>query len=147
MEHRCRAHRGLTPRRIGQYHLSTWPSTDAYEHGYGVVKAEWTPDSQYFVFSLTSSGGHQAWHAPTEFYSQVDGTVRSLDDYFRSEITKPAFQIVAPNRVETERAGEDDKAIPVSIRLDALPALRSWRRKNPFLLHCEEGRSIKVEQP
>ena len=122
-------------------------SSEDAEHGYGLVKAEWTPDSQYFVFSLASSGGHQAWHAPTEFYSQRDGTVRSLDDYFKSEITKAAFQIVAPNTVKTERAGVDDKALPASIRLDALPALRSWRRTNPFLLRCEEGRSIKVEQP
>lgn len=39
------------------------------------------PDFQFFVFSLTSSGGHQAWHAPTEFYSRREGTVHSLDDY------------------------------------------------------------------
>src|SRR5712692_560460 len=29
------------------------------EHGFGVVKAAWTPDERYFVFSLASSGGHQ----------------------------------------------------------------------------------------
>ena len=31
-------------------------SSEDNEHGFRVVKAEWTPDSQYFVFSLTSSG-------------------------------------------------------------------------------------------
>ena len=41
-------------------------SSEDSEHGFGVVKAGWTADSQYFVFSLTSSGGHQAWHAPAE---------------------------------------------------------------------------------
>ena len=34
------------------------------EHGYGVTKAAWTPDSHFFVYSLESSGGHQAWHSP-----------------------------------------------------------------------------------
>src|SRR6266849_3231050 len=33
-------------------------SSDDGEHGFGIVKAAWTPDSYYFVFSLTSSGGH-----------------------------------------------------------------------------------------
>src|SRR5262245_23420284 len=37
------------------------------EHGYGVIKAAWTPDSQFFVYSLASSGGHQAWHSPVKF--------------------------------------------------------------------------------
>jgi len=37
-------------------------SSDDGEHGFGVVKAAWTPDNNYFVFSLTSSGGHQPWH-------------------------------------------------------------------------------------
>jgi len=31
-------------------------SSEDSEHGFGVVKAGWTADSQYFVFSLTSSG-------------------------------------------------------------------------------------------
>lgn len=51
------------------------------EHGFGVVKAAWTADSRYFVFSLTSSGGHQSWHAPTQFYSRETRTIRTLDDY------------------------------------------------------------------
>src|SRR5437899_963523 len=40
-------------------------SSEDSEHGFGIVKAAWTPDSNYFVFSLTSSGGHQSWHFPT----------------------------------------------------------------------------------
>src|SRR5689334_8182660 len=30
-------------------------SSEDSEHGFGVVKAAWTPDNNYFVFSLTSS--------------------------------------------------------------------------------------------
>jgi|SRR6267378_2052770 len=35
-------------------------SSEDSEHGFGIVKAAWTPDNNYFVFSLTSSGGHQS---------------------------------------------------------------------------------------
>src|SRR5262249_38119145 len=30
-------------------------------NGYYVYRAQWSPDSQFFVFSLTSSGGHSPW--------------------------------------------------------------------------------------
>jgi hypothetical protein len=42
-------------------------SSEDSEHGFGIVKAAWTPDNKYFVFSLTSSGGHQSWHFPKHF--------------------------------------------------------------------------------
>jgi len=45
--------------------------SDGGEHGYGVVKAQWTPDSKYFVFSLESSGGHQPWHSPVEHFLRI----------------------------------------------------------------------------
>src|SRR5215475_2710667 len=54
------------------------------EHGFGVVKAAWTPDQRFFVFSLSSSGGHQTWHSPTFFYDLSDGTLRSLDTFVRA---------------------------------------------------------------
>ena len=50
------------------------------EHGYGVTKATWTPDSQFFVYSLESSGGHSAWHAPVQFFSREHDKVVGLDD-------------------------------------------------------------------
>jgi len=56
-------------------------SSEDGEHGFGIVKASWTSDEQFFVFSLTSSGGHQSWHAPTLFYSRKAGTIYYLDDY------------------------------------------------------------------
>src|SRR5260370_3933689 len=91
-------------------------SSEDNEHGFGVVKAEWTPDSQYFVFSLTSSGGHQAWHAPTQFLNRKDGRVRTLDDYFEFGISKADFRIIAPSTVNTELMGVE-KPIPDSVIL------------------------------
>jgi len=116
------------------------------EHGFGVVKAEWTPDSQYFVFSLTSSGGHQAWHAPTQFLSRKDKTVRTLDDYFfEAGISKADFQLIAPNTVKTEVW--EGKSVLVSVKLAALPPLRSWRKSKPFTLDCVGGHVFKPDGP
>jgi dipeptidyl aminopeptidase/acylaminoacyl peptidase len=117
------------------------------EHGFGVVKAEWTPDSQYFVFSLTSSGGHQAWHAPTQFLSRKDRKLRTLDDYFVGGITKANFSLVAPNTVRTEGRNADGEIVPASVKLTALPPLRSWRKSKPFVLDCVSGHVFTPEQP
>ena len=119
-------------------------SSEDSEHGFRVAKAEWTPDSEYFVFSLTSSGGHQAWHAPTQFLSRKDGTIRSLDDYFESAgISNSNFQLSAPNTIKTEVW--KDKVVPVTVKLDALPPLRSWRKSKPFLINCAGGRGFKPD--
>jgi hypothetical protein len=40
------------------------------EHGRNVQKAEWSPNSQFFVFSTASSGGHSPWHWQTYFYDR-----------------------------------------------------------------------------
>jgi hypothetical protein len=121
-------------------------SSEDSEHGFGVVKAEWTPDSQYFVFSLTSSGGHQSWHAPTQFLSRKDGTIRALDDYFAAAgISNADFRLIAPNTIKTEVW--KDKAVPVTVKLDSLPPLRSWRKSKPFSLDCAGGRVFKPDHP
>jgi hypothetical protein len=122
-------------------------SSEDSEHGFGVVKAEWTPDSQYFVFSLTSSGGHQAWHAPTQFLSRKDGKIRTLDDYTEGTgISNADFRLIAPNTIKTE-VWKNQKAVPVTLTLDALPAPRSWRKSTPFSLDCKGSGVSKPDQP
>jgi hypothetical protein len=118
-------------------------SSDDSEHGFGVVKAEWTPDSQYFVFSLASSGGHQAWHAPTQFLSRNDATIRSLDDYFAAAgISKSDFLLIGPNTIETEVW--EGKSVPVSVKLAVLPPLR-LRKSKPLLINCVGGHFFKPD--
>jgi len=72
------------------------------EHGFGVVKAVWTPDSKFFVYSLANSGGHQPWHFPVEFYARVQNEILSLDDALRDAVMSPQFSIAAPDRVTAE---------------------------------------------
>jgi len=70
------------------------------EHGFGVEKAAWSSDSGFFVYSLSSSGGHQAWHFPTDFISTTDYKFRRLDD-FVGPITDPDFTLFAPDIIKT----------------------------------------------
>lgn len=115
------------------------------DHGFGVVEAAWTPDSQYFVFSLTSSGGHQSWHAPTQFYSRKARAIRTLDDYLDgSGITKPDFTLRSPNIIDT--VIWEDKFVPVSVRLDSL-GKRSVRGAKPFFVECSGGRIRHIDEP
>jgi len=92
------------------------------EHGFGVEKAAWTPDSGFFVYSMSSSGGHQPWHSPIHFISVQDFKARRLDDHVGS-ITHPDFELHAP---DTIRAVATQKAIgdeaPFEIRLSELVA-------------------------
>lgn len=70
------------------------------EHGFGVEHAAWTPDSKFFVYSLSSSGGHQAWHFPTDFIETATLHLHRLDEY-RGPVTAPDFKVLPPDRVRT----------------------------------------------
>ena len=48
-------------------------------HGEGVDHAEWTSDGRFFVFTTSSSGGHQPWHKATYFYSLGRNRFYSVD--------------------------------------------------------------------
>jgi hypothetical protein len=87
--------------------LKSYGSKDG-EHGFGVEKAAWTFDSRFFVYSMSSSGGHQAWHFPTHFISTTDWKVRNLDD-FVGPITDPSFVLSAPDTLKT--AGRDKSTL------------------------------------
>ncbi len=115
-------------------------SSEDHEHGFGIVKAAWTPDNNYFVFSLASSGGHQSWHAPTLFYTIRDAEIHNLDSYVEAAgISKGEFTLKSPNIVLTEVwRGE---SIPAKFRLDSL--MSNHKSKHP--LSCTGGKIIQAE--
>ena len=82
------------------YRWKSFASADG-EHGFGVAKAQWTPNSQFFIFSMGSSGGHQPWHHPIYFYSRTENRFYCLDDYV-GPITS-AFTLTKPNVISTTR--------------------------------------------
>ena len=82
-------------------------SSDDGEHGYAVAKAAWTPDGDYFVYSLQNSGGHAPWHTPTLFVS-MNGTreICLLDSFLDNPgITTDNFRLTAPDSVTTRVYG------------------------------------------
>ncbi len=77
------------------------------EHGFDVERAAWTPDSKFFIYSMSSSGGHQAWHFPTDFVAITDFKIRSLDNYL-GPITDPDFELTAPDIIRITGQRIDD---------------------------------------
>jgi hypothetical protein len=72
------------------------------QHGYSVGKTAWTPDSNFFVYALSSSGGHQPWHSPVEFFGRAQGRIFRLDDALHQTVTNPQFTVAPPDDVTVE---------------------------------------------
>lgn len=83
------------------------------EHGYGIDGAEWTPDSQYFVFRLRSTGGHSPMFAPIAFWSRKENRFYSLMDYTGDT----TFLVVAPDQI---KARTWPGLLPASVSLRSL---------------------------
>ncbi len=73
-------------------------ASDDGAHGYGITQAEWTADSRFFVFCMTSSGGHQPWHVPTSIYCVADGHIISVDRNL-GPVTS-SFRILQPDSLQ-----------------------------------------------
>jgi hypothetical protein len=96
------------------------------EHGQGVEYAAWTPDSKFFVFNTSSSGGHMPWRGPAYFYARGLNRFRSLDDYIGPGPCL-AFSVAAPDIVRintyepiTDASRDYDTYRPVRVRLGGL---------------------------
>ena len=107
---------------------NNYASTD-HEHGWGIRYAGWTPDSRYFVYSASSSGGRSAWHFPTCVYVRDLGRVFSIDDMVGS-LVSPLFVLSPPCKFHSGRInplgqerGTDEQPIPVDVDLSTL----SWK--------------------
>ncbi|MSP38967.1 MAG: hypothetical protein EXR70_10800 [Deltaproteobacteria bacterium] len=96
-----------------QLYLSKNFSSEDGEHNFFVSHAAWTPNSQFFVFSIYSSGGHQPWHWPTYFFCQCDRQLRLLDDYL-GPLTKPNFELSAPDIIHTTKLKAYDNLVSVA---------------------------------
>jgi hypothetical protein len=59
----CEPYSG-TVRGAGEIMASQDFSSASGMNAYFVSRGKWSPDSEFFVFTLTSSGGHSPWHRP-----------------------------------------------------------------------------------
>ena len=89
-------------------------------NGYYVVRAKWSPDSQFFVYSMSSSGGHSPWSFPTWVYSRQKDVIVSFSAMIGGNPTvSEDFSFSGPHTIKAttwEKAGSD-KHIPIVVDL------------------------------
>jgi hypothetical protein len=89
-------------------------------NGYHVVRAKWTPDSQFFVYSLSSSGGHSPWSFPMWVYGRKANMFVSFSAMIGGNPTLSAnFWIVGRHTVvaQTWRDKNIEKTQNVTVNL------------------------------
>ena len=91
-------------------------------NGYYVVDAKWSPDSQFFVFSMASSGGHSPWSFPMMVYSRQKNRIAGVSDMIEGKPTLSAdFHFAGPHTLVAttwKQQGSLDDKIPVTIDLE-----------------------------
>src|SRR5262249_44962548 len=68
-------------------------------NGYYVFNAKWSPDSQFFVYSMSSSGGHSPWSYPDDGVEPPEEPHRRFqrhdqrraDGFGRFSLCRPAY--------------------------------------------------------
>lgn len=100
-------------------------SSSDCEHGSGIVRGEWSPDSRFFVFNAEHTGGHQPGHRPLYFYSRRKNKLYSLEDDI-GYIVGADFTLKNPHIVLTEKQKVvgGDKGVPVQVDLSRVVRLR-----------------------
>ncbi len=91
-------------------------------NGYYVVRAKWSPDSQFFVYSMSSSGGHSPWQFPTWVYSRQKNAIVSFNKMIGGNpTTSDDFSFSGPHTMTAttwEKEGSD-KRISIVVDLEA----------------------------
>jgi hypothetical protein len=92
-------------------------------NGYYVVSAKWSPDSQFFVYSLSSSGGHSPWLYPMAVYSRAKNVIAKFSDMINGNPTVSGdFTFTGPHTVVAstwKQPGALDDKVPVTVDLEA----------------------------
>ena len=91
-------------------------------NGYYVVSAKWSPDSKFFVYSMSSSGGHSPWQFPIAVYSRAKNRFGQFSDMINGNPTLSAdFKFTGPHTVVAttwKQAGALDDKVPVTVDLE-----------------------------
>jgi hypothetical protein len=91
-------------------------------NGYYVYSAKWSPDSQFFVFSMTSSGGHSPWSYPTMVYSRQKNLIAKFSDMIDGKPTLSGdFSFSGPHTLVAstwKQPGALDDKVAVTVDLE-----------------------------
>ncbi len=92
-------------------------------NGYYVYRGQWSPDSQFFVYSLVSSGGHSPWSFPIMVYSRQKNATAKFSDMINGNPTLSGeFSFAGPHllsAVTWKKQGALDEQVPIKVDLDA----------------------------
>jgi hypothetical protein len=90
--------------------------------GYYVVTAKWSPDSQFFVYSLSSSGGHSPWSFPLMVYGRKKNFIAAFSDLIGGNPTVAGdFSFTGPHSVTAstwKQPGSIDDKVAVTVDLE-----------------------------
>jgi hypothetical protein len=90
-------------------------------NGYYVVNAKWSPDSQFFVYSMASSGGHSPWSFPMMVYSRQKKRIVEFSDMIEGKpMISAGFHFVGPHTLVAttwKAPGALDDKVPVTVDL------------------------------
>lgn len=94
------------------------------EHGLVANRAAWSPDSNFFYFTMRSSGGHMPWKATTRVYSRDKNKLFDIED-FLPPMAPGGFSIESPDILHvlmwTRNAdGVIESVLPITFRLSDL---------------------------
>jgi hypothetical protein len=93
------------------------------EHGYHIDYAKWSPDSQFFVYSLMSSGGYSPWRMPIMVYSRKKERIAKFSDMIGGYPTLSGeFKFASPHTLVAttwKQPGALEDRVPISVDLDA----------------------------
>jgi hypothetical protein len=91
-------------------------------NGYHVYSAKWSPDSQFFAYSLTSSGGHQPWSFPIMVYSRERNIIAKFSNMIDDRPTLSGdFEFSGSSTVSArtwDEQGEIDQPVPITVDLE-----------------------------
>jgi hypothetical protein len=92
-------------------------------NGYYVYRAKWSPDSQYFVYSMVSSGGHSPWQFPTMVYGRKQDRIVGFSDMINGNPTVSGeFKFTGPHTLVAttwRQPGAPDDKVPITVDLEA----------------------------
>jgi hypothetical protein len=99
-------------------------------NGSYVDRAQWSPDSQFFVYNLVSSGGHSPWSHPTKIFSAQKNQFADLSEMIGgAPIISDKYEFSGPHMLKAstwKQQGAIDDPVPVSVDLvEAFAKLKS----------------------
>jgi hypothetical protein len=100
-------------------------------NGYYVYRAKWSPDSQFFVYSLVSSGGHSPWSFPIMVFDRKSAAIAKFSDMLGGKPTLSGdFNFSAPHTLNATTwkrpgaAGEKELGDKIPVTVDLQEAFK-----------------------